>query len=113
MMVTVQVSVAAKSVSGLSVNVVGPPLTVAVCEPLALHEIPYHEPLGVTGSVNVISMLPERATSVAPAGGVVAETAGARSPLLRGSGAPTVKSATLLSVSVAPPAARLAEVVLV
>jgi len=59
-------------------------------------------------------------TSVAPASGEVAVTAGALSPVqkwkaeevLRGVGAPVSKSATLLSVSVQPAFLRIAAVVL-
>src|SRR5919202_2763050 len=117
--VTVQVSLAAKSEDGSSVKVVGPPLTVALCEPLVPQEIEYQEPLTFTGSLKVIETFAFTATSAAPFAGVVLETDGATSPWqsnvgndrLRGFGAPAVKSAALLSVSVQPLPFRSAAVV--
>src|SRR5919206_2768685 len=90
--VTVQVSEPAKSLSGSSVKAVGPPLTVAVWPPLELQEIEYQLPVTFTGSLNVIVTLLFNATSPAPLAGLVLETVGAWSPVLRGFGAPTVKS---------------------
>src|SRR5213076_2218756 len=101
--VTVQLSEPTKSESGSSVNVVGPPLTVAVWPPLELQEIEYQLPVPFTGSLKVIVTLLFRATSPAPFAGLVLDTVGAWSPLLRGFGVPTVKSALLLSVSTLPP----------
>src|SRR5919199_1051619 len=119
--VTVQVSLDAKSAVGSSVKVVGPPLTAAVWEPLVPQEIEYQEPLTFTGSLKVIETLAFTATSVAPFAGVVLETDGATSPWnanvgnerLRGFGAPAVKSAAVLSVSVQPLPFRSAAVVFV
>src|SRR5215207_9028486 len=48
--VTVQTSPSTKSASGLSVNVVGPPLTTAVCVPLSVQVMSDHEPVTLTGS---------------------------------------------------------------
>src|SRR5919201_3346829 len=110
--VTVHVSEPVKSVSGSSVNVVGPPLAVAVWPSLELHEIENQLPVTFTGSLKVIVMLLFRATSPALFAGLVLETVGAWSPVLRGFGAPTVKSALLLSVSTLPPPFRSAAVVL-
>src|SRR5919199_3402542 len=109
---TVHVSEPAKSASGLSVKVVGPPLTVAVWPPLELQVIEYQLPVTFTGSLNVIVTSELSATLPAPSAGFVLETTGAWSPLLRGFGAPTVKSALLLSVSTVPPPFRSAAVVL-
>src|SRR5919204_1048758 len=110
--VTVHVSEPAKSASGLSVKVVGPPLTAAVWPSLELHEIENQLPVTFTGSLKVIVMLLFSATLPAPSAGLVLETVGAASPLLRGFGAPAVKSALLLSVSTEPPPFRSAAVVL-
>ena len=68
---TVQVSLPAKSVSGSSVKLVGPPLTVAACEPLAGQLIVNHVPLTVAGSLNVMPMFVLRGT-FAPDGNVEA-----------------------------------------
>src|SRR5919201_53054 len=108
--VTVQVSPWTKSVPGSRVNVVGPPLTVALCPSLVPHEIEYQLPVTSTGSLNVIETFELTGTSVAPFAGVVLATPGAVSAVqlkvglrrLRGFGAPTAKSAELLSVSVHP-----------
>src|SRR5438093_12227623 len=110
--VTVHVSEPAKSASGLSVKVVGPPLTVAVWPSLEPQEIENQLPVTFTGSLNVIVMLLVKDTSPAPLAGFVLETVGAASPLFRGFGVPTVKSALLLSVSTVPPPFRSAAVVL-
>ena len=110
--VTVHVSAVAKSVVGSSVKVVGPPETVAECPSLVPHEIENQLPLTLTGSLKVIVTLLSTAMSAAPFAGVVAATNGAASWLFRGFGAPTVKSAALLFVSVAPPFRRRAAVVL-
>src|ERR687886_1525513 len=101
--VTVHVSEPTKSDSGSSVKVVGPPLTAAVWAPLELHEIENQLPVTFTGSLNVIVTLLFSATLPAPSAGLVLVTAGAWSPGLRGFGAPTGKSALLLSVSTVPP----------
>src|SRR3954471_13692559 len=77
--VTVQVSPAEKSVPGSSVNVVGPPLVVALCDPLVPHEIESQAAPSVTGSLNVTEMFAAVATSVAPALGVVELIRGAAS----------------------------------
>src|ERR671936_2251175 len=97
--VTVHVSEPTKSESGSRVKVVGPPLAAAVWPPLELHEIENQLPVTFTGSLNVIVTLLFKATSPAPFAGLVFETVGGWSPLLRGFGVPTVKSALLLSVS--------------
>src|ERR687885_1532771 len=110
--VTVQVSEPTKSVSGSSVNVVGPPVAVAVWPPLDVQEIENQLPVTFTGSLNVIVMLLFRATLPAPSVGLVLETVGAWSPVLRGFGVPTLKSALLLSVSTVPPPFRSAAAVL-
>jgi hypothetical protein len=105
----VQDSALAKSLSGSSVNVVGPPLAVAVCDPLVEHEIEYQAPVTSTASLNVIEMFALTATSLAPFDGVVLVTLGGSSrqlpngeAVLRGFGPPTVKSAALLFVSSQP-----------
>src|SRR5919204_2843725 len=101
--VTVHVSEPTKSASGFSVKVVGPPLTAAVWPSLELQEMENQLPVTLTGSLNVIVMSLFNATSPAPLAGFVLETKGAASPLFRGFGAPTVKSALLLSVSTGHP----------
>src|SRR5437588_7782503 len=119
--VTVQVSPWTKSVLGSRVNVVGPPLTVALCPPLVAQEIEYQLPVTSTGSVNVMETFAFTATSVAPFAGDVLATAGAASlpqiwvgvSVVRGAGAPAAKSAELLSVSWQPPLLRRAAVVFV
>src|SRR6476469_4578158 len=105
--VTVQLSENAKSTVGSSVHVVGPPLWAAACEPLVAQTIVYQALETFTGSANVIVMFVLKATSVAPASGDVAVTAGALSPVQKwkgdavflGEGASASKSAALLSVS--------------
>src|ERR687885_2665937 len=86
--VTVQVSEPTKSLSGSSVNVVGPPLAVAVWLPLEPHEIENQLPVTFTGSLNVIVTLLARATLPAPSAGLVLVTAGALVPGFGGVGAP-------------------------
>src|ERR671935_1680771 len=88
--VTVHVSEPTKSASGSSVKVVGPPLTAAVWPSLELQEMENQLPVTFTGSLNVIVMLLDSATSPAPFAGLVLDTVGAWSPLLRGFGAPTL-----------------------
>src|SRR5262245_32722091 len=109
--VTVHNSLDAKSASGSRVNVVGPPLTAALWVPLA-HEIVNQLPVAFTGSLKLSVMLALRAIPTAPFAGVVLETVGAWSALLRGSGEPTSKSVGLSLVSCAPPLLRSAAVVL-
>ena len=119
--VTLQLSPCTKSAVGSRVNVVGPPDTVAACEPLVPHEIENHESCTSTGSLNVIETFEPTGTSLALFAGTVAETLGATSALqsctgeaeLRGAGAPAVKSARLLSVSTHPAPLRRSAVVLV
>src|SRR5262245_21591044 len=118
--VTVQLSPWPKSTSGSSVNVVGPPLAVAVCAPLAAHEIVYQAPVTSTGWLNVIVTSAFTATSTAPDAGERVATAGATGPphvcvgdaVVRGAGTSAAKSAPLLSVSWQPRLARSAAVVL-
>src|ERR1051326_3377769 len=55
--VTVHVSPSLKSVSGLSVQVVGPPLRLYECVPDVVHEIVNEEPPALTASLNVTVML--------------------------------------------------------
>src|SRR5204863_5818853 len=110
--VTVQLSEKPKSVVGSSVNVVGPPFCAAVCKPLVAHEIVYHALDTFTASLNVIVTFVLNPTSLAPASGEVAVTAGALSPVQKcsvvavfrgaGAGAGLSKSPALLSVSVQP-----------
>ena len=110
--VTVQSSFGAKFAAGSSVKVVGPPVTLAPCAPLVAQLIVNQLPVTFTASPKVIATLAASATPVAPFAGTVAETAGAGSADGCGSGTPAVKSAALLSVSVAPPPFRRSEVVL-
>src|SRR5439155_21622665 len=112
--VTVHVSAGTKFVSGSSVKLVPAPFGVALCAPLVVQEMEYHEALTFTGSLKPIVMLLSTATFTAPEAGARLVTAGASSPVpvLRGLGAPMSKSAELLSVSVAPLALRSAAVVL-
>ncbi len=119
--VTVQLSPVAKSASGSRVKVVAPPETEAVCEPLELHEIEYHDPWTSTGSLKVIETFDPTGTSPALLAGKVAETLGAMSALqslngeavFRGVGEPAVKSAELLPVSTQPLLLRRSAVVFV
>src|SRR3954453_16338250 len=118
--VTEQVSFGAKFVSGSSVNVVGPPPTVAVCPSLVLQAIEYQPSAADTGSENVTEMFESTATLLEPLAGDVEVTDGAVSAghlangvkKFRGFGEPTEKSAELLSVSAQPPELRSAAVVL-
>src|SRR5688572_11970527 len=83
---------------------------------VAPHMTENHVPETVTGSENVISMLEVSSTSEAWSAGTTDATAGAASggtALESGSGAPAAKSELLLSVSVAPPFARIAAVLFV
>src|SRR3954470_10994701 len=75
--VTVHVSFTPKLTSGSSVYVCGPPLCVAVWEPVEAHEIEYQPAAAFTGSLNVIETFVPAGTSVAPFAGVVADTDGA------------------------------------
>src|SRR4051812_49351992 len=93
--VTVQMSVPTKSLVGSSVQVVGPPLTVAACVPLTVHEIVNHGSVTFTGSEKVMEIEAPSSTFAAPSAGVVDVTVGATSPLVRGFGAAAVKSAAL------------------
>ena len=90
-----QLSPSTKFAPGSSVNVVGPPDTVAVWVPLREQERVNHEPETFTFSVNAISTLLSSGTLEAPFAGTVLATAGAASGggVLRGLGAPMVKSA--------------------
>jgi len=69
--VTVQFSLLVKSESGLSVKVVGPPLTDAELKPLLVQVISNQLPLTTTASLKVISMFASMATLVAALAGVV------------------------------------------
>src|SRR5712691_1762294 len=75
--VTVHVSPWTKLTSGSRANVVGPPETVAVWEPLVPHEIEYQAPVTFTGSLNVTATFASTATPVAPLAGERAVTVGA------------------------------------
>jgi len=83
-----------------------------------VHVTANHAPLTVTGSLKVMPMLASSGTPVAPSAGRVEATCGpvahgaSGDDVLRGAGAPAAKSAALLSVSVQPPSARKAAVVL-
>ena len=68
--------------------------------------------VALTGSLKLTVRFALVETLLAPLVGTVLETLGAASVLLRGLGGPAVKSAELLSVSVAPPFARSAAVLL-
>src|SRR5690349_17969453 len=108
--VAVQLSPCVKSESGSSVKDVGPPEAVAVCVPLATHEIEYHEPVTLTGSLKVIATFEPTGMPEAPSPETVLATLGAVSALqswngeavFRGVGAPVEKSAALLSLSMQP-----------
>jgi hypothetical protein len=100
-MVTVQLSFGAKAGDAVSVNVVGPPDTVAVWLPLPVQAMVNHAPATFTGSLKVTLMVALVATPTAPAAGTVVVTAGALSEgqvatglaELRGVGSPAAKSA--------------------
>src|SRR5205085_1332359 len=79
--VSVQDSEFAKSTSGSSVKLVGPPLTAAACVPLVAHESVYHEPVTFTGSLKVTATFAFVATPSAPPTGDVVVTDGALSPV--------------------------------
>ncbi len=82
--VTVQVSVGEKSLVGLIVKVVGPPVTVVSATsrvPLSSHTIWNQLPVTLTASLNVMVMSVFCATSVAPFVGVLAVTLGGASTL--------------------------------
>ena len=105
---TVQVSACAKSASGSSVNVVGPPPSANVCGPLTSHEIENAAALAVTDSLNVTEIAAFWATSTAFDPGTVLATVGAASEPVgpKFCGLPAfgpAKSVRLLSVSCVPP----------
>ena len=75
----VQLSPGEKSVVGLSVNVVGPPVTTALCRPEAVQLIVNQGSATVTGSLNVTVRFVAASTFVASAAGVVLTTDGAAS----------------------------------
>ena len=58
--------------------VVGPPLAVAVCAPVSVHEIEYQAPVTFTGSLNVIETFELPGTSLALFAGVVEATTAPR-----------------------------------
>src|SRR3954470_20430613 len=109
---TVQLSPGEKSVVGSSVNSVGPPLAPNSCAPLAAQVI---MKVGPAGRLSVTVTLLSTGTSFAPSSGFVSVTVtaggGGPPPALCGFGAPDVKSAALLSVSL-PAALRASAVVL-
>src|SRR2546427_8963005 len=118
-MVTAQVSCATRPAVGFSETVVGQPVEAAGCAPLREQEIVNHGTVTVTGSLNVTEIFALNATPLAPADGTVPLTSGGWSlqfpsgeAELRGLGAPTPKSAALLSVSTQPLPGRSAAVVL-
>src|SRR6185436_13882428 len=76
--VTVHVSPPVKSLFGLSVNVVAPPLSTKVCAPVFVHEIVNDEPVALTASLNV-TVTSELGPPMPPFVGVVAVTVGAAS----------------------------------
>src|SRR5687768_12116170 len=78
--VAVQAWPPAKSASGSSVKVVGPPLATAVWAPLELHAIENQLPVTSTGSLKVIVTFEPSGTLKAPSVGFVEETVGAGSP---------------------------------
>src|SRR3954452_5725830 len=100
--VNVQVSPATKSGLGSRTYVVWPPDASAVWPPLTLQSIVNQVPAIETGSLKVTVLFGASSTFGAPAAGVVDTTVGATSPVVRGFGAPALKSAALSSVSVAP-----------
>ena len=68
----------AKSVVGLIVKVVGPPVTAAGCAPLVSHASSNHASARSTGSLKVTSRFESTATSAALSAGVVDVTAAPR-----------------------------------
>src|SRR6266496_3140144 len=116
--VTVQFSLDAKSASGSSVKVIGPPLALAVCVPLREQEIENQLPVTSTASLKPTPMTASTGTPLAPLTGEREVTEGGWSPQklrsaseLRGAGLPSTKSAELSSVSVQPASTRRAAVV--
>ncbi len=117
-MVTVQVSPRSKSVWG-RLKVVGPPVGVTFCRPLLVQSMAT-VPAMVTGSLKVTSTVTSTGTLVATLAGLVSVTMGGTSTpqllvgeaVLRGVGAPVLKSAALLSVSTQPAPLRMVAVVL-
>src|SRR5215207_4590355 len=97
--VTVQASLLAKSTSGSRVKLVGPPETVAVCEPLVAQEIVNQLPDTSTGSSKLIVTFELTGTPTASSTGTVASTAGAGSALC---------GVTLRSSTASPSSAPLA-----
>src|SRR5437879_10564207 len=79
--VTVQLSEKAKSTTGWSEYVAGPPLWMAAWEPLEAQAIAYQAVETSTGSLKVIVMFVLKPTPTAPDRGGVAVTAGALSPV--------------------------------
>ena len=77
--VTVQLSLRAKSASGLKVNVSGPPERTAVWTPLSAQLMLTASAARSTGSLKVIETSESSGTCVAPPSGVVSATAGAAS----------------------------------
>ena len=119
-MLSVHVSPKAKSVEGSSVKLDGPPETAAVCTPLVEQLRLNQGSVTFTGSLKFTVTLLLRETSVASFAGTVLATLGASSiveqtlkvdAVLRGAGAPAVKSVALLSVSWQPFQARWMDVV--
>jgi hypothetical protein len=98
--VQVQLSFAANAVDGVSVNVLGPPLTVAMCEPEFEHWIAYHAPVVSTGSLKVIASIAASATLAAFDAGVVEATVG-------GTSTGGVPSTAKLASSMARPSSEL------
>src|SRR6185369_1089490 len=85
-MVTVQLSPWVKSVFGLIVKVVGPPVTTVSTTlrvPLTVQTIWNQLPVTLTGSLNVTSMLVFAARLVAPLVGLVELTVGAASIVVK------------------------------
>jgi hypothetical protein len=89
--VVVQDSSGAKSASGSSVNVRGPPEATAVCAPLVVQRMSNHEPATATSSLKVRVMFASTATPVAPAAGVVASTRGASSSAVEWKPSPSLE----------------------
>ncbi len=75
-----QVSLGTKSLAGSRVNVVGPPLTVAVWVPLDPQEMEYQLPVTSTASLNVMLTFASTATLACPPVGLVVVTSGGWSP---------------------------------
>src|SRR2546422_9080776 len=109
--VTVHGSPNVKSESGFSVKLIGPPPTVAVCEPLLVQEIWNQAAVTFTGSSKSIVMFEPSGTWDSVAAGEVWKISGAKSPpeqtlkgveVVRGLGAPETKLPPLESVSLQP-----------